>query len=202
MENTTFETAKKLASKYLKMWKDMGYESGKDNYSKVGKGIFGDFFEDFIREFIKEHTNKDNVEVIKGFILSGKDASPQIDIIVCNEGSCIMQAPSKYYGVVKKQDVRLAIEVKAYLDKPTFDGAKNQIMEIKRYSDKTCLFSHRTILNYKKQYNIKAPEELKMLFSRFTDYFVILEKWERGKDEPKYDYGDGVGQLIQYLESL
>ncbi|MFH2070548.1 MAG: DUF6602 domain-containing protein [Elusimicrobiota bacterium] len=186
--------AEKLYTKYQKMWEDIGYNlKGGNNPS-----IFGGFFEGLVMKFIDEKIKGKNLKIKKGLIknesLKQCPLSPQVDIIIYS-GRGLYECPITNTAIVKSEQVKLIIEVKSYLDKPTIVSSKTQIEKIKNWCPapvKSCVFAYALSMR------VIDEDKIKSTLFDFCDNFVVLRRYNKDV----YDYGGGLTAFLNTLNNL
>ncbi|MEK6646709.1 MAG: DUF6602 domain-containing protein [Candidatus Firestonebacteria bacterium] len=185
--------ATKLHEERNKLWSKM---FGVVEHSR-NKNIMGEFYEGIVTDFLKKRLKNKKLKVVKGLIQNNDRESPQVDIIVYNG-----EVEEKYIcrsmgiGVIESKNVKMILEVKGYIDKPTIINVKPQILKIKEFIPKeviTCIWA----------FDLATPiseEDVENSFG-FVNNFVILKRKIPGRGDI-YDFGGGLKNFIFLLDNL
>ena len=187
--------AAKLYDEYRKAWDGIGYEKNAGN----NRGIYGDFFEDIVMKFIKgKIKKKTKLRICKGLIKKSNKLSPQIDIIVYS-GKARYKGAVMPVGVVDSKDVKMILEVKAYLDKTKINNIREQMKILKKFcpSAKKCIFTAQL-------FGVTDDQDRIRKKLGFVNNFVILRKkiYNGEKDTYEYDFGNGLSEFLEALNKI
>lgn len=157
------------------------------------KSVFGDFFEGIVAKYLVEGNISSLLHSYRGLIKSGSRCSPQVDLIIASDTE--YECEFTRNSVVPADSVKAIIEVKSFVDKPTYGKLREYFATMKEF-----LPHAKKLLVIGTLARPIEESDLQEQFDFCDGFYIMYRKKARGEEIE--DYGNQREAFVQTLRNL